>query len=63
MNKWALVNTKDIKNQLIVMKHVANVYAGVFLTGNYDNHKDWVPSMLPYKIWLIFMGMATENWK
>ena len=38
MNKWALVNTKDIKKQLIVMKHVANVYAGVFLTGNHDNH-------------------------
>ena len=30
VNKWALVNTKDIKKQLIVMKHVANVYAGVF---------------------------------
>ena len=32
------MNTKDIKKQLIVMKHVANVYAGVFLTGNHDNH-------------------------
>ena len=34
-----------------------NVWGGPFLAGNNSNHQNFDPSLLPYKCWLIFVGM------
>ena len=33
----------------------------LILVGNQGNHQNWVPSMLTYKFWLIFMGMKQKK--
>ena len=37
-----------------------NVWGGWFLSGNHDNHQNLVQSILPYRFWLIFMGMKQK---
>ena len=38
-----------------------NVWGGWFLAGNHHNYQNWVPSILPYKLSLICMGMKKKK--
>ena len=39
-----------------------NVWGGLFLAGNHDYHKNWVPFILPHNLCLILMGMKQKPW-
>ena len=34
-----------------------DIWGGWFFSGNHNNHKNWVPSILPHNLCLIFMRM------
>ena len=39
-----------------------NVWGGLFLAGNHNSHKNWVPFILPNNLCLILMGMKQNFW-
>jgi hypothetical protein len=39
-----------------------NVWGKWFLAGNQGNHQNFNPSLIPKKIWPIFMGMKQKDW-
>ena len=38
-----------------------NVWGGQFLAVNHHIHKNWVPSILPHNLWLVFMGIKQKK--
>ena len=38
-----------------------NLWGGLFLAGNHNNHKNWVPSILPHNLCLISMRMKQKK--
>ena len=74
LTKMQLLNIEfinPIKNKISIWATVLHMFTLVFIwDGSQDNQKNWVPSMVPHNLWLIWMGMKQkekcqqkiENW-
>ena len=55
---------RHIKNKIILRyTHALLSFPRSFLVVNHHNNKNWVPSILTYNLWLIFMGMKQKKKK